>query len=1666
MTVKFPGIPTVIHGNGAVAEIMGHVCGGVIGYPITPSTEISELYEAFRAAGGCNVWGKHPFFFEPEGEHSAQSGALGASLTGGKYISNASSSQGILYGLESHYVTVGKKVGGFVLQVAARVVSRHSLNVMAGHDDVYALLQSGYTILFGSNPQEAADLAAISYKVSALSLIPVANAMDGFATSHMMSEVLMPEPELLREFLGDPEGRIKAPTVAQEILFGAKGRVFQLKAYLSRHKDDFTPEALVALDEYLEANDETIEADNEGTLVAATLGWVPEELRGQWRRQWLNAHEKGTRQRVPALVDVHNPGLTGGVQNQPDFQAGSVDHRTHFVAEVPHFVREAMSEYAALTGRVYKPVQTFMCEDAEAVVVGLGSVTDDAEAVAAYLRKQGKKVGVVSVKLLQPFPEAELVQALKGKKAVTVLERSETTALTAFVTQALFKGVENSNGIRHHGIPALHSLPKITTAIFGLGAHDLQPRHMVAAFRNMETHNAPFVYLGSQFFAKNPPPQLAALQARLKAAYPETEFMALDTESNPDLLPPEAFRVRFHSIGGYGTIATGKLITDILAGVLGMHSKASPKYGSEKSGAPTNYYITLSPEPVKLTNAELEDVEIVISPDHRVFGHTNPLRGLVEGGTFMLQSSLSPLEVWKELPEQARRTLRTKKIKFFTLDGFAVAKRHAPTPELETRMMGIAFIGAVVGHVDRIKEGASEEALLKKIRQQISKKFGGKGGAVVEGNLAVMKEGLAATQRVDYESPEFRAIDAQPIVKAKRGVSISAGMCRIGNATPDGGFFDREYYEQMVAAPFRDGTVAEAPVLPGTGMFMPAGTAAWKDKGLFRRDVPQFVADLCTGCMECTLVCPDAAIPNTVHDIHDLLQTAIRHLGLPDAQRSELQAQVYPLTEAVRERYKSSKDSPALHEIVAAAAAGLDGANATVRRNVAQLAEALARFPVARTRPFFDAMEKEKPGSGGLYSVAIDPWKCSGCMECIDVCGPGALQPRVQDEHVLDELQERFEFLSRTANTPARFVDGAVRPDGDIKRMMLDRANYYATTGGHGACRGCGEVTAIRLVMSANHAIQGKRRKEHIVEIERLIEQLTAKRASVQDDAARRERIDGALATLEKRLYLLESGPTGNGPASAVIANATGCSSVYASTFPFNPYQDPWVNSLFQDTPAVAKGLFEGLTASATDDIKALRIARLELEDAYLPEVHDRYFRMFGWDQFTPQELAMLPTAFSVGGDGATYDIGFGALSRLLTTSTPIKVMVLNTGVYSNTGGQASTASLTGQDSDLTRFGAAHSGKQEDRKELGLIAAFHPNVFVVQTSTALQGHFLGNVMEYLNYTASPAVLDVYTPCQAEHGIADAAASRRSRLAVESRMNPVFVHDPRRGGTLHARFSLDGNPSIDRDWATTTLTYVADGETRLLEVPLTPADFAREETRFKKQFRRLDAAAEPDAVPIHEYIDLPPAARAGKVPFVWSTDAKSRLEKLEASNTIVHLVEERRRYWRTLQYLAGRHVERLDADHHVELEALQHRYEESVAERESSLDSIARAMSELAAASKAPPAALSAALAPFGGGAAPAPSSTAAGAGAATAAASGEGPGLMYIRDEDVPKCVNCKTCYQQAPELFEMTTIVVDGKATEVGHMIPGVLARTRVTPELVAKVARIAANCDSEIIR
>jgi pyruvate-ferredoxin/flavodoxin oxidoreductase len=1691
----------VINGNGAVAHVMKHVCGGMIGYPITPSTEISELFEAARAEGQLNVWGAHPFFVEAEGEHSGQSGALGAALTGGNYISNASSSQGVLYGLESHYVTVGKKVGGFVLHLAARVVSKHSLNVMAGHDDVYALLPSGYTVLFGSSPQEAADLAAIAYRLAGLSLIPVANTMDGFATSHVMTEARLPEPALLRAYLPDPAGRIDCPTVAQAILFGAKGRMFQLGQYLDRHAADFEAPDLSALRAHLASMAEAVEADDAAELAAETMVWVPEDLRGQWRRQWLGADRRGTRQAVPALVDPHNPGLTGPVQNQPDFQAGSADHRAHFAADVPALARQAMIEYAALTGREYSPVMAYGCEDADFVMVGLGSITDDVRAVIPHLRAQGIKAGVASVKLLQPFPEAEFVQAVGSAKAVMVLERSDDTALTRLTTQALFRAAA---GQLLPDAARLAAAPKVTTAIFGLGGHDVQPRHLVAAFKAMADGSAAdVVYLGSQFFDEQPPPALAGVHDQLRAAYPETVRMGLATEDNPSLLPPGALRIRFHSVGGYGTVATGKLLTDILSGVLSMHSKSAPKYGSEKSGAATNYYITLSPEPVLLTNAELEDVDVVISPDHQVFVHTNPLKGLAEGGTFIMQSDQAPLAVWRSLPAHARRAIRQRQIKFLVVDAFAVAKKHAPSPELETRMMGIAFIGAMIGHVEAVAGGAGQDAVEAKVREQIEYKFGRKGQAVVDGNMAVIKDGLASTRLVDHSQPEF-AEDQAPAARARaRSVALSAAMCPAAAESRPAALFDPAYYEDLVAAPFRRGTIAEAPVLPGAGLFMPIASGANKDKGVFRRQTPVFNPDICTGCLECALACPDTAIPNQVHEIRDLLAAAVAAANLTPSRAEALAPHVLDWADAIRQAYRLDPELRDLGDAARRAAAGL--AAPAVDRVTEAVVAALTQFPAARTRPFFDSVEASESGRGALFSATVDPWKCTGCLQCVDVCGPSALVAVDQTAASADLLETRFERLGQLPDSPKRFLDGATDIDGDVKRLLLDHDAYYAMTGGHGACRGCGEVTALRLATTAAHAVGEGRRAEHVKELEALIADLTAKADSIlagaaanaargragtgatasdkdtdkdadkdtgnntdNDAAARLAHLNELIAVLEARLYLYEGGPTGRGPATTVIANSTGCSSVYASTMPFTPYTDPWVNSLFQDAQPLAVGIYEGLVSQLVPEVRATRAARLELADAFDPERDGRRLATISWRDFTPAELRLLPAMLTVSGDGAAFDIGFGAMSRVLAGGTPIKAIVLNTGAYSNTGGQASTASYTGQDADLARYGKAHAGKLESRKELGLLASFHPRVFACSVSTALHSHFLATTLAMLDYQDGSAVMEVYTPCSTENGIAEDLSNARSRLAVESRMAPLFVHDPRRGPSLPERFSLDGNPEPNALWTTRTLQYTDDaGQVALLQTPLTPADFAFGEVRFAKQFRRLAPEQAADAVPIAEYVELPHDQRAGLTPFIWAADRNGRLVQVACLPGVVGLVEDRRHYWRTLQFLAGQRDAELSAAHRAEVADLTARYEQAVAAREDSLDQIAAAMAELASSAEAAPQALGLGGFGFGG----AVGGAVAGGGAAAAAGGAAGGGAaagrpIWLDPADEPTCNDCGTCYQELPQLFEKTTIVVDGEARVVARMIDGALDGIDVTPELTKRMGRVKANCDAEIIK
>src|SRR5439155_2240721 len=219
----FPGIRVTANGNQLVSyHTETRIADAGVFYPITPSTEGGELYQQAFAEGKLDVFGHNTIAIETEGEHAAQGGAIAHSVCG-KRVVNFTSGQGVVYGVEQYYHAPGK-CSTMVLEVAARALTKHALNVHCGHDDVMGALDTGWIMVFGKDAQQAADQALIVRRVTELSLTPGMNVMDGFLTSHLERTFYKHESELIRLYLGAPDDIIDCPTESQRVLFGAKRR--------------------------------------------------------------------------------------------------------------------------------------------------------------------------------------------------------------------------------------------------------------------------------------------------------------------------------------------------------------------------------------------------------------------------------------------------------------------------------------------------------------------------------------------------------------------------------------------------------------------------------------------------------------------------------------------------------------------------------------------------------------------------------------------------------------------------------------------------------------------------------------------------------------------------------------------------------------------------------------------------------------------------------------------------------------------------------------------------------------------------------------------------------------------------------------------------------------------------------------------------------------------------------------------------------------------------------------------------------------------------------------------------------------------------------------------------------------------------------------------------
>jgi len=1154
---------------------------------------------------------------------------------------------------------------------------------------------------------------------------------------------------------------------------------------------------------------------------------------------------------------------------------------------------------------------------------------------------------------------------LKGKKAVTILERLDQPLaidlpLIREIRTTFTKCYENGQFPKSPPYPeyAVYNntsdAPALYSGSFGMGSRDLQPEGIIGAIENMlpDGRQQKQFYLSIDFIRDEAfTPKQQIYQQTIEDSYPNVKKLSVRGSENPNLMPEGSVTVRFHSVGGWGAITTGKNLAMTLFDLLGYHIKANPKYGSEKKGQPTTYYLSAASEPIRI-NCEYFYVNVVLSPDPNVLKHTNALAGLKKGGVFIIQSDLdSPENVWNSIPNNYQKIIVDNNIRVFYVDAFKIAREEATDPELQFRMQGIAFQGAFFAGSPVMKSsGLNEDKLFKAIKDQLQHKFGSKGKRVVEDNLRVVKRGYESIVEIKNKPiGEVKKTDTEvasepplPVMLKREPVSKapSSDIHRFWEQT--GNFYLRGLGNDNITDPF-------------IGLScMPAISAVFRDMTGIRFEHPEWIPENCTACGNCYTVCPDTAIPGLVNDLSEIFDTTINKIIKSGKKPVLLSKAVRQMEGKLRNLLNEASENDSIEKLMATAISDTISSNGRTNEEMNNLKtefnwfeEAIGDFKFAITRPYYTIPEKKNKNSGGLMSITVNPYTCKGCMECVKECNDEALISVTQTPETIKQLRENWDFWLDLPSTNEKFirVDDLEEGIGALETILLDKNAYLSLASGDGACMGCSEKTVIHIFTATVEALMQPRIKKLVAYLDELIQKLEkhiqlklSQNMDVSDSEAMHEILDETrdsdltLADIASKLQKTQGskpvdqdwlkrvtqliaklkdlkwryceGTTGKGRSKLGFINATGCTSVWGSTYPFNPYPFPWANHLFQDSTSMAMGVFEGHMVKMAEGFKAIRMAELELEEKFNPAEHDEFFTYFNWKQFSDEEFLLCPPVVAVGGDGAMYDIGFQNLSRTMMSGKPIKAIILDTQVYSNTGGQACTSGFTGQISDMAQYGNAIQGKQEVRKEIGLIGMAHRTTYVLQSVISNSNHMIEGFIQGL-MSKRPALFNLYTTCMPEHGVGDDMGAVQAKMAVESRAYPLFRYDPDKGKTPEECFDLEGNPDIDKDWPSYSLKYLENDKEKSMDVALTFADFAVTESRFRKQFKKAPPETwNDDMILLSEFLKLNEEERQGKFPYIWTTDNKQQLSRLLVSKTLVESTEDRQNFWIMLRALAG------------------------------------------------------------------------------------------------------------------------------------------------------------------
>jgi len=520
-----------------------------------------------------------------------------------------------------------------------------------------------------------------------------------------------------------------------------------------------------------------------------------------------------------ALVAAHRaramspdrPVIRGTSQN-PDVYFQARETVNPFYAALPGVVQDSMDRFAELSGRRYRLFDYYGAEDAERVVILMGSAAEAAEETVEHLLADGAKVGLLRVRLFRPFAPEQLIAALPASvRAIAVLDRTKEPGAAG---EPLYKDVlaafaEHVAG----GGRRFAAMPRIVGGRYGLSSKEFTPGMLRAVFANLA--------------AETPKNHFTI------GIHDDLSLTSLDWQETGNRALEGVRECLFYGLGSDGTVSANKNSIKIIGEQTGQYAQGYFVYDSKKAGAITVSHLRFGPRPIRASYLIQDGEADFVGCHQTVFLEKYDM--LVKarpGAVFLLNTAVPPEQAWGSLPREMQQQMIDKKIHFYVIDAYSVASAAGMGRRINTIMQTCFF--AISGILPR------DEAI-GQIKRAVEKTYGRKGRRIVELNHAAIDATLAALHEVPLAGAVSSSLERPSVVPA---------------GAPD--------FVQRVTAEIIAGRGDRLPVslLPNDGSY-PLGTAAWEKRNI-ALEIPLWDPELCIFCGKCVFVCPHSAIRSKV----------------------------------------------------------------------------------------------------------------------------------------------------------------------------------------------------------------------------------------------------------------------------------------------------------------------------------------------------------------------------------------------------------------------------------------------------------------------------------------------------------------------------------------------------------------------------------------------------------------------------------------------------------------------------------------------------------------------------------------------------------------------------------------------------------------------------------